>query len=358
VDEKHLMKTSEEIVYEDIKKVCKTTELEPFKNAKVLLAGANGLLGSYFAYLFNYLNEKKNFDITCDCITKSEISRESKIFPLKNSPGIHFIAKDLAQPTIYKEPYDFVIYAAGYSAPAKFLQDPLAVINVNFIGMRNVLESVVRVNPKCAFLYFSSSEIYGNPTPENIPTPETYNGNVSITNNRACYIESKRLTEVLCLVYKKKFGTDIKIVRPALTYGPGITFEDKRVIGQFMGKAYKNKVIEMIDDGRDLRSFCYIRDMFRQLLSVLLSGKETIYNVGSSEEEMSIKDLAYIIGKRMGAEVKLGPGKTEAVSGAPSRVCLDLSRVIDEFGFRPEVKMEEGLQRTIDWNKALLKSNE
>lgn len=351
------MKSSEKIIYEDIERVCEAVNLEPLRNSRILLAGANGLLGSYFAHLFHYLNEKKGFNIFCDCVTKSEISPASKIFSLKNSPGFSFIIKDLTKYTAYDKAYDFVIYAAGYSAPGQFLKDPIAVIDVNYIGIKSVLESAFKINPKITIMYFSSSEIYGNPTPENIPTPEAYVGNVSVTNNRACYMESKRLAEVLFLIYKNNFGANVKIVRPALTYGPGMSFEDQRVIGQFMGKAYNNKSIDMVDEGRDKRCFCYIQDVLRQLLNVLLYGKETIYNIGSNKEEVSIKELATIVGELMGVPVNVGKSKTDAIKGAPQRVCLDLSKIEQEFGFTPQVAMREGLKRTIDWNLAIIKGD-
>ncbi|MAF80293.1 hypothetical protein CL629_04430 [bacterium] len=349
------MKLHEEIVYEDIEAACKGIDLEPLKNSRILLTGANGFLGSYFAHLFNYCNEKKNFNIQCDCITKSEISPRSRIFPLKEKKGFSFIIKDLTEYTAYDTPYDIVIYAAGYAAPKKFLEDPISVIDVNYIGIKSVLENVLRVNPKASIMYFSSSEIYGSPEPKNIPTTETYDGRVSIVNNRACYMESKRLAEVLCLIYKDNLKADIKIVRPALTYGPGLSFDDERVIGQFMGKAYQNKKIEMIDEGRDTRAFCYIRDALQELLHVLLYGRDTIYNIGSSKEEISIKELADIIGDIMGVPVKAGQIKEDAVKGAPGRVCLDMSKIEKEFNISPQVGMKEGLKRTIDWNKALIK---
>ena len=134
-----------------------------------------------------------------------------------------------------------------------------------------------------------------------------------------------------------------------------MTINDGRVIGQFISKAYKEKTIKMVDDGKDLRCFCYVSDTLRELLDILLYGKETIYNVGSEEEEISIFDLAKIVGKHLSAKVVPGPGKDFVVASAPSRVHLDMSKVKKEFNFTPRVPIEEGLRRTIDWNMALLK---
>ena len=190
---------------------------------------------------------------------------------------------------------------------------------------------------------------------KNFPTPETYLGWSSVTNNRACYIESKRLTEVLSLNSNQIHGAQVKIARLALAYGPGMGFDDRRVIGQFMAKAYENKIIDMVDDGRDLRCFCYLSDALRELIYILLFAKDTIYNVGSAEEELSIKDVAMMVGSIMGASIVVGTGKTDIVKGAPSRVSLDLRKIEAESGFKPAVRMQEGLERTIKWNLSRIK---
>ncbi len=349
------MKSCKDIILEDVKRVYELTDLSLFKNKKVLLTGGSGLIGSYFTYLFYYLNEYTNANIGVDIITRNKILKGSKISYVKDSKHFNFISEDLSKYKKYGRFYDFIIHAAGYAAPSVFLNDPVRVIDVNYIGLKSILESMLKVNPDAKILYLSSSEVYGSPTPENFPTPETYAGNSDVTNNRACYIESKRLSEVLALTYINIYKMNIKIARPALSYGPGMSFDDKRVISQFIKKAYFEKEIWMIDDGRDLRCFCYISDVLRQLVNILLFAKENIYNVGSSKEEISIKDLANIIGELMGVKVTPGMSKTKEVVGAPSRVCLDMTKLEKEFGFEPIVRLKDGLKRTIDWSIAYAK---
>ncbi len=350
------MKLIDKIVSEDIKKISDCTNSLELKEKTILLTGANGLIGSYLAYFFNYLNEKLNYKIKVHLVTKNEISTNSRIYPLVNASDFSITKKDLSEPSTYNEKYDFIIHAAGYAAPASFLEDPIKTIDVNYIGIKSILESAVKTSPRARILYLSSSEIYGSPTPDNFPTPEEYEGLSAVTNNRACYIESKRLSEVLCLSYIKKHGLAIRIARPALSYGPGLSFDDGRVISQFMKKAHLNKVINMVDDGMDLRSFCYMSDVLRQLLNILLFSKSTVYNVGSQEEEVTIKELAQLIGELMETKVIPGPGKNSNVIGAPSRVCLSMKKLENEFGFKPQVTLREGLKRTIEWNLAREKS--
>ncbi|MDP1689123.1 MAG: NAD-dependent epimerase/dehydratase family protein [bacterium] len=344
------MSLSKKILKEDVAKVASNINTSPLNGSKILLLGANGLIGSYIAHFFDFLNEDKDAGIEMDLITKSEITSTSRIYDLVGRPGINFITQDAAKYCEYEKTFDFIIHSAGYSAPSDFFIDPITTIDVNYIGMKSILESCLKNGSSPRILYLSSSEIYGSPTSESYPTPETYFGWSSVTNNRACYIESKRLTEVLSLNFNKLNGSNVKIARLALAYGPGMGFDDKRVIGQFMAKAFEKKVIDMVDDGRDLRCFCYISDALQQLIYILLYAKDTIYNVGATIEEVSIKDVAMMVGEIMGANVLIGPGKTDAVKGAPTRVCLDLGKIEVESGFKASVLMIDGLKRTVDWN--------
>ncbi len=347
------MKLSQKIIHSDIKSICDTSDLSELRGKSIMIAGANGLIGAYLSHLINYLNENFDYNIQADLITRGEITPEKRIYDLKDAKNFNLIQQDLAKPAVYVKKYDYIVHAAGYGAPSRFLQEPLNVIDVNYIGLKSILESYRQVNPAAKILYLSSSEIYGSPPADQIPTVETYEGRSSVLNNRACYIESKRLSEVLALAYINLYKMNVKIARPALSYGPGLSFDDQRVIGQFMKKAHTLKTIEMIDDGRDLRCFCYISDVIKQLVHILLFGKDVIYNVGSSQEEISIKDLAMMIGELMSAQAVVGRGKTTEVIGAPNRVCLDMRKLEFEFNFKPTVKMKEGLQRTIEWNLAV-----
>lgn len=351
------MKLSDQIILEDVERAIRGMDLSSLKDSRILLLGASGLVGAYFSYLIYYLNTKLGFGIRADLYTMRPVIPTSRIALLRGVEGVRLVEHDASEYVMYAESYDFMIHAAGYAAPAFFLKDPIKTIDLNYIGMKSVLESALRRSSKAKILYLSSAETYGSPAEGNFPTPETYAGWSSVENNRACYIESKRLAEVLCLSYARMHNMHVRAARLALAYGPGMTMDDDRVVSQFISKAYKEKAIKMIDDGKDLRCFCYMSDVLKELLYVLLFSKDFIYNVGSAEEEISIMDLARIVGKIMSAEVVPGPGKDFSVSAAPTRVKLDLRKLQKEFSFKPEVKIEEGLRRTIDWNLAFAGGN-
>ena len=162
-------------------------------------------------------------------------------------------------------------------------------------GTKNLLEFAKSKKVK-SMLYFSSSEVYGDPNPNYIPTPEGYWGNVSAVGPRACYDESKRLGETLCMTYHQLYKIPVKIVRPFNVYGPGMKVHDYRVIPTFMVKALKGEALPVHDKGNQTRTFCYITDAIQGFIKVLASDKNgEIYNVGRTDEEINMVSLGNLV---------------------------------------------------------------
>src|SRR5262249_55766560 len=137
------------------------------------------------------------------------------------------------------------------------------------------------------------SEIYGDPDPRFVPTPESYHGHVSSVGPRACYDESKRLGETIATIYHDKFGLPTTIVRPFNVFGPGMRHNDFRVVPMFTVQALNGQVIPVHGDGSQTRTFCYITDAITGFLKVLLRGKPgEPYNIGNANNEISMHNLA------------------------------------------------------------------
>src|SRR5262249_49386797 len=136
----------------------------------------------------------------------------------------------------------------------------------------------------------------GDPDPSNIPTPEDYRGNVSCTGPRACYDESKRLAETLCMTYHQLFRVPVKVVRPFNVYGPGQRLDDGRIIPDLMRAVLEQQPVVLYSDGQARRAFCYVTDAIRALWHVLLSDVcGAAFNVGNDEREISIASLARLV---------------------------------------------------------------
>ena len=156
--------------------------------------------------------------------------------------------------------FQFIIHAASIASPTYYRQYPIETMDANVNGLRSLLEYCLRQKktkgiPVEGFLFYSTSEIYGDPTPENIPTPETYRGNVSCTGPRACYDESKRYGETLCVNFALQHDLPIKMARPFNNYGPGLKITDKRVLPDFARDIFAGRDIVMLSDGSPTRTF-------------------------------------------------------------------------------------------------------
>jgi dTDP-glucose 4,6-dehydratase/UDP-glucuronate decarboxylase len=198
----------------------------------------------------------------------------------------------------------------------------------------------------------SSSEIYGDPEPAAIPTPETYHGNVSCTGPRACYDESKRFAETLAMIFFRSKKVPVRIVRPFNVYGPGMRLDDYRVLPDFARCMLEHKDIELFSDGSPTRSFCYVSDFIIGLIHVLVRGSSgEAYNVGNDQEEISIKDLARLMINLDGQNLKVKHQEhhdPEYLEDNPQRRAPDLSK-LRALGYKPRINLSEGLPRYLAW---------
>jgi len=318
-------------------KILEALDVSAIAGKSFLITGSNGLIGNYFATLLDVANTKFNAGVKAYCISKHP--------PKWVNNSFAFITQDLSQPFKFGHQVDYIIHTACYSAPRKFLDNELETIALNVNATQNLLE--VARKYKARFLFLSSAAIYGNPPQSEIPTKETYPGNSLTSSMRAAYIESKKLGETLCFIYHRNFGVEAKVAKLASVYGPGISINDERVMGNFMKKALIDKHIQLLDDGRALRTYCYIADAMRILLNILLHGKEHLYNVGSIEI-ISILDLARLIAKKCNATYAATPSG-KGFEDVPNTVHLDITKVCNEFGIAEFTSIENGLDRTIEY---------
>jgi dTDP-glucose 4,6-dehydratase/UDP-glucuronate decarboxylase len=359
------MNSASDIVREDAAAIVKRLgkDLGRLSGKTMLVTGGNGLIGAYFADVVAYANDEKLLAKPCRFIgiQKTAPDKSPRIRHLIGRPDMRFIAADASRavPEIAGEKIDFIVHAAGFSAPALFQGDPLATIDVNVNGIRWLLEMAKEKNAE-SLLYMSSGEIYGDPPPEWLPTPETYPGNVLTYSSRACYTESKRLSETLCVVYAERYKVPAKIARPFVVYGPGLSIQDRRVMADFMRSGIEGKPIVMMSEGRDTRSYCYIADAMVAFFNILFSAENgTPFNVANDHEEVSIYDLATLVHEITGINVPVSVPAQKEVAGfikeAPHHVRPDITKLRTTFHFEPSINLETGLRRTIDWNIALAK---
>ena len=201
------------------------------------------------------------------------------------------------------------------------------------------------------FIFFSSSEIYGNPDKKNIPTKETYNGNVSSIEDRSCYDEGKRVGETLCYFYKIKQKVDICIFRPFNVFGPGMPRNDYRVFPRFFSSIKDKKPITIFKKGNQTRTFCYVTDAITAMFIVTLIGKNFVYNIGNNKPELNMNKLHKIMEASLKKKIKAVnisyPKNYPQVE--PQRRCPDIQKLISEFRYQNKVKINDAIKRFHNW---------
>lgn len=319
---------------------------------KILITGGGGFIGAYFLDFINYCNKNVfSYPAKVFCIENYKTGSSDRIKHLLGYENFVFLDIDISKPFEIREDIDYVIHTASIASPTFYRKYPIETIETNVWGLKNLLD-LSKIKKVKSILSFSTSEIYGNPFPDNIPTTETYNGNVSCIGPRACYDESKRLGETLCVNYYRQYGIPIKIVRPFNIYGPGLRIDDKRVIPDFFHDAINYSKIEILSDGSPTRSFCYISDAICGFIRVLLSEYNgEAFNIGNDEAEISMYELAEEIAKTVG-NVTISYNKSkdsEYLTDNPQRRCPDLTKARKLIKYNPHVSIDEGLVRLMEW---------
>jgi len=357
--------TMNKLLENDAKELLGNIDLNWFEGKKVLITGASGLLGINLVALFKY----SNINVKCLCLVNSPPTGEFKNLidsrdlckDLKDdcyfSIGDYLIDYTKARIRYYQCDltkttnitnfgfFDAIFHFATYGQPEKIftannMQNQLNTISLN-THIVNMLFKILATNGK--FIFLSTSEVYqglsglhkeheiGTSTPEHA---------------RACYIEAKRCGEAICNIYKQN-GYDVKVIRLCLAYGIGVKKTDNRVLNNFFHKGLIDKEIYLRDSGSALRTYCYVSDVLRMILTIMLNGKELIYNVGG-DEIISIYELATKIGQLINVPVVV-PSIQCGIDGAVQRVSLCMDRYNDEFGKKELITMDEGLKRTKIW---------
>lgn len=314
-------------------------------NSKILIAGASGLIGINLISMLRRLNalEGRGWYLTAILTPRSKSISRSII----EAYGIDIIEARLDQNIdYYRRDFDYVINAAGYGQPGKFLDNKIPTILLNTFGTWQLFEKFCKKDG--SFLYLSSSEVYSGLSGKN---KESEIGSSTPTHLRSSYIEAKRCGEALVNSYRSK-SFSASSARLALAYGPGTMIDDKRVLNQFIMKALDGN-IDLLDSGLATRTYGFVSDVTSQLLSILAEPTSAVYNVGGTSK-VTILELAERIGEKTDSKVTL-PFDTSAngLDGAPGSVELDLSLIEQHSSINGYIDLNTGLDLTIEWYKEL-----
>jgi UDP-glucuronate decarboxylase len=345
--------TRHPIIEEDLSTICSADLPWSVLDGKtVVISGANGLLPSMMVEALLYRNENQGSSINVVGLVRSQERGEKRFHSfLETKSRLTLVQQDISQPLRYAGPADFIVHAASPASPKYYGVTPVNTLRANIAGTENLLE-LARCQGTERFLFFSSGEVYGNVNSDRVPTREEDYGYLDPTTVRACYAESKRMGENMCVSWHHQYGVPTGIVRPFHTYGPGMALDDGRVFADFVADIVHHRNIEMKSDGKATRAFCYLSDATIGFFTVLLKGANGhTYNVGNPKAEMSILELAETL-------VQLFPErKLQLIRKIEETTNLYLQSPIPRnspnidkvraLGWEPTIGVAEGFRRTV-----------
>lgn len=359
------MTTAQDVIAADLNYICGKlkSEFSQMAGKNLLIVGGAGFLGYYLVQSVLHWNKVGGTAPIHLTVYDNYIRGvPAWLTALEGDAQLTLKTHDITQPLPEDiADFQFIIHAASIASPIFYRKYPIETMDANVNGLRSLLEYAKQQKqagkPLEGFLFYSTSEIYGDPTPENIPTPETYRGNVSSTGPRACYDESKRYGETLCVNFAQQYELPIKIARPFNNYGPGLKITDRRVLPDFARDVLAGRDIVMLSDGAPTRTFCYIADAIVGYYKILVVGRAgEAYNIGIETPEVSMATLAEkvvelsreLFGYTGTALFQVSEDKAYLIDN-PNRRCPVIEKARAELGYDPEISFEEGLRRALIW---------
>ena len=266
---------------------------------------------------------------------------------LRGNPDFEFRQADVNHGVFVGGDVRHVLHLASPASPPQYLANPIHTLKVGTIGTMNMLGLARAKN--ATFLLASTSEVYGDPLVN--PQPESYWGNVNPIGPRGCYDEAKRCAEAFAMAYHRTHQVDTRIVRIFNTHGPRMQVSDGRAVPNFMAQALRGEPVTIYGDGSQTRSLCYVSDLVRGMLLALEKGDELPVNLGNPQE-VTVLELAETI-------IRLAGSKSEIVhrelpADDPRQRRPDITRAQNLLGWQPEVGLEDGLARTLEYFRSAL----
>ena len=304
-----------------------------------LVTGGAGFLGSHL------VDRLMQADEEVICLDNYFTGRKVNIHSWIGHPNFELIRHDVTEPI--KLEVDRIWHLACPASPIHYQFNPVKTAKTSFLGTYNMLGLARRT--KASFLLASTSEVYGDP--EVHPQPESYRGSVNTIGVRSCYDEGKRIAETLCMDYRRMHGTEIRIPRIFNTYGSRMLPDDGRVVSNFIVQALRGEALTIYGDGQQTRSFCYVDDLIEGLIRLMNSDYTNPVNIGNPNE-ITILQLAETIIQL--TESKSGVKYQELPDDDPAQRKPDIDKAINILDWKPDIGLEEGLNKTIVWVKANL----
>jgi dTDP-glucose 4,6-dehydratase len=305
--------------------------------ARIVVTGAAGFIGSH---LCETLLARGDSVIGIDNLVTGDLNNIAHLRAL----DFQFIRHDVTQYIDVDGPVEYVLHWASPASPIDYLELPIQTLKVGSLGTHNALGLAKKKG--ATFVLASTSEIYGDPLEH--PQKETYWGHVNPIGPRGVYDEAKRFAEAITLAYHRTHGVNTKIVRIFNTYGPRMRLRDGRAVPAFVSQALANQDVTVFGDGTQTRSFCYVTDLVRGILSLMDAQTNEPVNIGNPHE-VTIEEIARTIIRLIGSTSKIIYRPLPVDD--PRQRRPDITRARTLLGWEPTVGLEQGLKKSIEYFK-------
>ena len=330
---------------EDLERITQLGDINRLYGKLFMISGATGLIGVCLIDALMHLN-KKGANITIYALGRSREKAALRLGEYFEESNFHFVEREASESLLELPKVDVIIPLASNTHPLAYSKYPIETININVKGAEQALEKALACN--AMVLYPSTVEVYGNARGDDDFT-EDYTGMLNLATSRACYTESKRLSEALCQSYIAERGAQVKIVRLSRVFGPTMLMSDSKASSQFIQKALAGENIVLKSKGEQLFSYTYVADAVGAMLHVLLHGEEGVaYNIANEACNVRLKDFAQLCAEWADKQVVFElPSETEQKGfSIAMRAVLDNSR-LKGLNWHPQYVMKDAVYRTL-----------
>lgn len=342
------------IVMEDLEHISSNSGIpwEKLRNSSILVTGATGLIGSALVKALVYYAVTRGISLTVFAQVRNAEKSKAVFASLMTYVGsiLHFVHADINEPLDICGNVDYIVHAASITSSQDFIHKPVDTIFTTINGTKNVLE-LARLKSSKSVVYVSSMEVYGRLPIENVNEQES--GYINPLSVRNSYPQSKRMAENMCVAYHEQYGVNVKTVRPTLTFGPGVSIHDQRVITQFARSVLQGKDIILHTKGTMKRDYLYSADAVIGILTVLLLGKNAqAYNLSNPKTYISIYEMAQLCAESnpnicVRCEIDEDAARKYA---ADVKIALD-NTAINKLNPFPRYDIRESFQRMLETMK-------
>jgi dTDP-glucose 4,6-dehydratase len=318
---------------------------EDLRGGRLFVTGGTGFFGRWMLESLLRANDELSLDVETTVLTRDPVAFAEAAPDLAAHPAVRLLGGDVRSFDFPSIACTHVLHMATETALAGSRSPSFDTASR---GTSRVLDFAAASGVQ-ALLLTSSGAVYGAQPPECERLDEDYSGAPHAEDLSAGYAHGKRAAEFLCSVAAAETNLRVKIARCFAFVGPLLPLDANFAIGNFIRDAELGSRIEVAGDGTPRRSYLYAADLAIWLWTILIRGESgRPYNVGS-EADLSIAELAHLVGEVLNPAVPVQIQGTPVIGAPPKRYVPSTARAAAELQLHTRIDLPDAIRRTADW---------